>query len=50
MELEVRSQAADKLSFHFLIHIIEQVWNKLLATCNKLDGTIRLVTRLFQQD
>ena len=22
----------------------------MLTTCNKLDGTIRLVTRLFQQD
>ena len=28
----------------------EQVWNRLLTTCNNLDGTIRLVTRLFQQD
>jgi hypothetical protein len=27
----------------------QQVWNKLLTTCNKLDGMIRLVTRLFQQ-
>ena len=30
--------------------LLEQVWNKLLTTRNKLDGTIRLVTRLFQQD
>jgi hypothetical protein len=27
--------------------LLEQVWNKLLTTCNKLDGIIRLVTRLF---
>jgi hypothetical protein len=25
----------------------QQVWNKLLTTCNKLDGIIRLVARLF---
>ena len=30
--------------------LLEQVWNKLLTNCNKLDGTIRPVTRLFQQD
>ena len=30
--------------------LLEQILNKLLTTCNKLDGTIRLVTRLFQQD
>ena len=29
---------------------LERVWNKLWTTCNKLDGTIRLVARLFQQD
>ena len=27
--------------------LLEQVWNKLLTTCNKLDGIIRLVTKLF---
>ena len=27
-----------------------KVRNKMLTTCNKLDGTIRLVTRLLQQD
>jgi hypothetical protein len=27
--------------------LLEQVWNKLSTTCNKLDGIIRLVTRLF---
>ena len=32
-----------------LFQVIEvQLWSKLLTTCNKLDGTIRLVTRLFQ--
>jgi hypothetical protein len=28
---------------------LEQVCNKLFTTCSKLDGIIRLVTRLFQQ-
>ena len=32
------------------LKLLEQVWNKLLTTCNKLDWTIRFVTRLFQQD
>ena len=27
----------------------QQVWNKLLTTCNNLVGIVRLVTRLFQQ-
>jgi hypothetical protein len=27
----------------------QQVWNKLVTTCNKLDGIIKLVARLFQQ-
>ena len=31
-------------------NLLEQVWNKLLTNCNKLDATIRPVTRLFQQD
>ena len=31
-------------------NLLEQVWNKLLTNCNKLDGTVRPVTRLFQQD
>ena len=30
--------------------LLEKVRNKLLTTGNKLDGTIRLVTWLFQQD
>ena len=30
--------------------LLERVRNKLLTTCNKLNGSIRLVTRLFQQD
>jgi hypothetical protein len=29
--------------------LLQQVWNKLLTTCNKLDGIIRLVTKLFWQ-
>ena len=35
--------------FALLVPSCQQVWNKLLTTCNKLDGIIRLVTRLFQQ-
>ena len=33
-----------------VLNLLEQVWNKLLTNCNKLDATIRPVTRLFQQD
>ena len=29
--------------------LLQQDWNKLLTTRNKLDGIIRLVTRLFEQ-
>ena len=27
--------------------LLQQVWNKLLRTCNKLEDIVRLVTRLF---
>ena len=27
--------------------LLQQVWNELLTICNKLDGIIKLVTRLF---
>ena len=27
--------------------LVPSCWNKLLTTCNKLDGIIKLVTRLF---
>ena len=30
--------------------LLEQVWNKPLATCHKLVGSVRFVTRFFQQD
>ena len=33
----------------FVPSLLQQIWNKLLTTCNKLDGIIRLVTRLFLQ-
>ena len=29
--------------------LLQQIWNKLLTTCNKLDGIIRLVPRFFHQ-
>ena len=28
--------------------LLQQVWYKLLTTCSKFDGIIRLVARLFQ--
>ena len=36
--------------FARLVTSCQQVWNKLLITCNKLVDIIRLVTRLLQQD
>jgi hypothetical protein len=35
--------------FALLVPSCQQVWNKLLTTCNKLVDIIRLVARLFQQ-
>ena len=35
--------------FARLVSSRQQVWNKLLTTCNNLVDIIRLVTRLFQQ-
>ena len=35
--------------FALLVTSCQQVWNKLLTTCNKLVDIVRLVTRLFQQ-
>ena len=35
--------------FARLVTSCQQVWNKLLTTCNNLVDIIRLVTRLFQQ-
>jgi hypothetical protein len=35
--------------FALLVPSCLQVWNKLVTTCNKLDGVIRLVARLFEQ-
>ena len=35
--------------FPRLVTSCQQVWNKLLTTCNNLVNIIRLVTRLFQQ-
>ncbi len=29
--------------------LLQQVWNNLLTTCNKFDGIIRLIAKLFQQ-
>ena len=35
--------------FARLVPSCQQVWNKLLTTCNKLVEIIKLVTMLFQQ-
>ena len=35
--------------FAWLVTSCQQVWNKLLTTCNKFVDIVRLVTRLFQQ-
>ena len=35
--------------FAWLVPSCQQVWNKLLTTCNNLVDIVRLVTRLFQQ-
>ena len=35
--------------FAILVPSCQQVWNKLLTTCNNLVDIIRLVARLFQQ-
>jgi hypothetical protein len=35
--------------FALLVTSCQQVWNKVLTTCNNLVDIIRLVTRLFQQ-
>ena len=33
------SKAVNKLRSHCLFQVVGQVWNKLLTTCSKLDGT-----------
>jgi hypothetical protein len=46
------SKSADKPStscVRTLVPSCQQVWNKLLTTCNNLVDIIRLVARLFQQ-
>ena len=35
--------------FAWFVPSCQQVWNKLLATCNKLVNIVTLVTRLLQQ-
>ena len=36
--------------FGLLVPSFQQIWNKLLTTCNKLDGIIRLVTSFYGHD
>ena len=35
--------------FAWRVTSCQQIWNKLLTTCNNLVDTVKLVTRLFQQ-
>jgi hypothetical protein len=39
----------NKVVFALLVPSCQQVWNKLLTTCNNLVDIIRFVARLFQQ-
>ena len=43
------SKSANKPSTSCVRMACQQVWNKLLTTCNNLVDIVRLVTRLFQQ-
>ena len=43
------NKPSTKVVFALLVPSCQQVWNKLLATCNNLVDIIRLVARLFQQ-
>ncbi len=48
--LQICSQVVSKLCSHCLCPcLLQQFFNKLSTTCNKLDGIIRLAARLFQQ-
>ena len=41
--------SCQQVVFALLVPSCQQVWNKLLTTCNNLVDIIRLVARLFQQ-
>jgi hypothetical protein len=43
------STSRQQVVFALLVTSCQQVWNKLLTTCNNLVDIIRLVARLFQQ-
>jgi hypothetical protein len=43
------STSRQQVVFALLVPSCQQVWNKLLTTCNNLVDIIILVTRLFQQ-
>ena len=43
------STARQQVVFALLVPSCQQVWNKLLTTCNNLVDIIVFVTRLFQQ-
>jgi hypothetical protein len=47
--LQKSRQQVDRVVFALLVPSCQQVWNKLLTTCNNLVDIIRLVARLFQQ-
>ena len=45
-----KSVHTDKLSRTACSNLLKQVFNEPLTTCNKLDGIVRAVTRLYKQD
>ena len=48
--LQICSQAVEKLCWHWLLQVVEPSLKQAVNNRDKLDGTIRLVTRLFPQD
>jgi hypothetical protein len=49
IKFEKSSNKRQRVVFALLVPSCQQVWNKLLTTCNNLIGTVRFVARLFQQ-
>ena len=48
--LQICSQAVEKLCSHWLFQVVEPSLKQAVHNRDKLDRTIRLVTKLFQQD
>ena len=47
--LRLLNQDGQQVVFALFVPSCQQIWNKLLTTCNNLVDIIRLVARLFQQ-